>query len=382
MTVAASRPTLLFVVTEDWYFCSHRLPLAIGAQQAGFDVAVATRVGKHADVMHQAGIAIHPWNVNRGSTGVWTELKTLWSLLSIYRKVQPDVLHQVAIKPVLYGSFAAALTGRPKIVNALGGMGSIFNGGKRRTRWLRATIVACMQWLLSGKGKVLILQNRDDRELMLNEVGLPAESIRLILGAGVNTDHFSPTPESEGVPLIVLPARMLWDKGIGEFVEAARILRADGVMARFALVGGIDECNPTGIEAAQLQRWTEEGCVEWFGMRDDMPAVFRQAHIVCLPSYREGLPKSLLEAAASARAIVATDVPGCREIVHSGSNGLLVPARDGMALAAALKTLILDAPLRQKMGQKGRTMILNNFSEETVVRDTVAIYKDILKTSA
>ncbi len=239
--------------------------------------------------------------------------------------------------------------------------------------------MAGFKWLLSSTGNVLILQNPDDVDLMVNEAKVDPENIRLIRGAGVNVQRFNSSPELEQVPVVVLPARMLWDKGIGEFVEAAKLLKAAGIAARFALVGGIDECNPTSISRDQLNTWTAAGFIEWSGMREDMPDVLRQANIVCLPSYREGLPKSLLEAAACGRAIVATDVPGCREIVRDGENGILVPARDPNALSVALKKLILNPELRRQMGINGRNMVLNEFSERGVVKSTVNIYKELLQ---
>lgn len=376
---ARSKRKLLFVVTEDWYFCSHRLPLALGAIEAGFDVAIATRITNHGDVIKQAGIEIYPWNVSRGSTGILSELITLYGLWKIYKKVQPDLVHQVALKPVLYGSFVAKLVGPKKIINALGGMGFVFNNGAKNTQWLRTIILAGFKWLLSSKGNVLILQNPDDIDLMVNEAKVDPENIRLIRGAGVNVQRFNSSAELEQVPVVVLPARMLWDKGIGEFVEAAKLLKVEGIEARFALVGGIDECNPTSISRDQLNKWIAAGSVEWSGMSEDMPEVLRRANVVCLPSYREGLPKALLEAASCGRAIVATNVPGCREIVRDGENGILVPARDPNALSVALKKLILNPELRRQMGLIGRNMVLNEFSECEVVKSTVNIYKELLQ---
>ena len=368
---------LLFVVTEDWYFCSHRLPLATAAINAGFDVAIATRITDHAEIIQKAGLKIYPWNVSRGSTNIFTELKALFRLLRIFWEVKPDLVHQVALKPVLYGSFIAKLVGPRKIVNALGGMGFVFSNGEKKTRVLRTMILLAFKWLVSSKDGVLILQNPEDCTLMINEAGIDRERIRLIRGAGVNTQEFDVGEEPIGVSLVILPARMLWDKGVGEFVEAATILKAEGVTARFGLVGDIDECNPAAISRGQLQEWTDAGDVEWFGRRNDMPEIFRQANIVCLPSYREGLPKVLLEAAACGRAIVATDVPGCREIVEDGKNGLLVPARDSSALAEAVKKLILNPGMRREMGKYGRAMVVNAFSEERVVNETLDVYKKL-----
>lgn len=375
---AAARTKLLFVVTEDWYFVSHRLPLAVAAIAAGMEVSIATNVSSHAEVIRQAGIKLYPWKLNRGSTGLLAEFKALCGLLKIYWQVRPDIVHQVAIKPVLYGSLLAKLLRIPRVVNALGGMGAIFSDTSGKRGRLRAVVLAGFRSLLNRRGSLLILQNPDDCELMVNGAAIARENIRLIRGAGVDVRVFDVVPEPEGTPLVVLPARMLTDKGVVEFVEAARLLKAQGVQARFALVGGTDECNPASVPPARLKDWVDSGTVEWHGRRDDMPAVYRSATLVCLPSYREGLPKSLLEAAACGRAIVATDVPGCREIVRHGENGLLVEVRDVAALAKAMATLLSDTATRQAMGAAGRQMVLQEFSEEKVVADTLEIYQELM----
>ncbi len=375
-------PKLLFVVTEDYYFCSHRLQLALAAIKAGFDVAVATRLTNHEDIIRQAGIKIYPWNVSRGSTNILRELKTVYGLFKIYKKMNPDLVHHVALKPVIYGSFIAKFIKLQGVVNALGGMGSLFSkNGLRRIRYLRWVVLMGLKSLLSSnkKDKVLILQNPDDKALMMNDLGVDEKAIQLIRGAGVDVQKFNLSAELDHLPFVILPARMLWDKGIGEYVDAIKILKAEGIQARFALVGGIDECNPTRISVEQLNAWVAEGFVEWLGMRNDMAEIFRQANVVCLPSYREGLPKSLLEAAACGRAIVTTDVPGCREIVRDGRNGILVPVRDPIALAKALKELILNPKLRRQMGRVGRKMVLSEFSEERVVKETISIYKKLAR---
>lgn len=375
---AAARTKLLFVVTEDWYFVSHRLPLAVAAIAAGMEVSIATNVSSHAEVIRQAGIKLYPWKLNRGSTGLLAEFKALCGLLKIYWQVRPDIVHQVAIKPVLYGSLLAKLLRIPRVVNALGGMGAIFSDTSGKRGRLRAVVLAGFRSLLNRRGSLLILQNPDDCELMVNGAAIARENIRLIRGAGVDVRVFDVVPEPEGTPLVVLPARMLTDKGVVEFVEAARLLKAQGVQARFALVGGTDECNPASVPPARLKDWVDSGTVEWHGRRDDMPAVYHSATLVCLPSYREGLPKALLEAAACGRAIVATDVPGCREIVRHGENGLLVEVRDVAALAKAMATLLSDTATRQAMGAAGRQMVLQEFSEEKVVADTLEIYQELM----
>lgn len=374
----AARPRrLLFLVTEDWYFCSHRLPLACAARDAGFDVAVATRVAGHGERIRAAGLRLIPLKLRRSSRNPWRELMAIAEITHIYRCEKPDIVHHVALKPVLYGSLAALLAGVPAVVNALAGMGYVFTSGKLSARLLRPLVTLAFRLLLK-RGRI-ILQNPDDRAALLAAGVAHPQQITLIRGSGVDTAHFTPTPEPGGTaPLVVLPARMLWDKGVGEFVAAAQMLRSEGIAARFMLAGERDPDNPAAIPAAQLESWRAAGIVEWHGRQEDMAHLLSQSHIVCLPSYREGLPKALLEAAASGRAIVATDVPGCREAVRHGVNGLLVPAGDAAALAQALRRLILDPALRREFGQQGRERAEKEFSVEKITAETLALYRELL----
>jgi len=373
-----SRPRLLYLVSEDWYFCSHRLPLAAAAREAGFDVSVATRVREHAGEIRRAGVEPIPIGLSRRSVNPYRELRALREIVRTYRAAKPDIVHHVALKPVIYGSLAARLAGVPAVVNALAGLGYLFSSRDRRARLVRPVVEAAFRALLDRPGSQLVVQNPDDLRLLLRERVVGAERAVLIRGSGVDTTRFVPAPEPEGVPLVVLPARMLRDKGVFEFVAAAEQLRAAGVAARFALVGDPDPDNPASIPAATLQRWSDGGAVEWWGWRDDMVEVFHQSHIVCLPSYREGLPKALIDAAACGRAIVTCDVPGCREVVREGENGLLVPPRDSAALAAALGRLLGDAKLRQAMGIRGRARAVAEFSVERVIEQTLGLYRELL----
>lgn len=366
-------PRLLYFVTEDWYFCSHRLNLARAAREAGYEVTVVTRVKDHGDIIRRAGIELVPFEISRRSMNVLQELRTLIRLTALYRKISPDIVHHVAMKPVLYGTIAARLAGIPHVVNAMAGMGWLFTSTRSRASLIKPFVRLAFRILLSSTS--FIVQNPDDAAL-LNKMGLT--DIRLIRGSGVDILAFSPHPEPEECSLIILPARMLWDKGVGEFVEAAKYLKAKAYALRFALVGKPDPENPTSISAAQLVSWQEAGIVEWWGQREDMARVYAQCCIVCLPSYREGLPKSLLEAASCARPIVATDVPGCREIVRNEVNGILVPARESAPLARALERLIEDPSLRRRMGENGRQLVENEFSQEKIIDLTLLIYKKLM----
>lgn len=368
---------LLFLVTEDWYFCSHRLPLARAAQAAGYEVVVATRVGRHGAAITAEGFKLIPVGLRRSGRNPWRELQAIAEILAIYRRERPDIVHHVALKPVLYGSLAARLARVTSVVNALAGMGFVFSSMSLQARLLRPLVAGALRWLLGAGNSLLILQNPDDRKMLVDSGVVVAKRTRLIRGSGVDIGSFVPSPQPGGVPLVMLPARMLRDKGVVEFVAAARLLRARGVTARFVLVGDSDSENPAAIPEAQLEAWRADGAVEWWGQRGNMSEVLAQAHIVCLPSYREGLPKVLLEAAACGRALVATDVPGCREIVIDGENGLLAPPRDAAALAAVIGRLLDDPDLRARMGQRGRALVEAEFSVEQVVRQTLAVYREL-----
>lgn len=374
-----SRPKILYFITEDWYFCSHRLPLALAARDAGYDVAVVTNVNEHADVIRRAGIRLIPFDLSRKGMNPASELAVLARLVALYRKEKPDIVHQVAMKPVLYGSLAARLSGVSRVVNALAGLGYIFTSDQPKARFLRPVIGSAFRGLLNSRRSRLILQNQDDRAKFIRKRFISEKRIRLIRGSGVDTAVFVPTPEPPGVPVVILPSRMLWDKGVREFVDAAGQLKKRGISARFVLVGDADPHNPSAIPTEQLTAWHAEGAVEWWGRRDDMPAVFEQSHIVCLPSYREGLPKVLLEAASCGRPIVTTDTPGCRDVVRQGENGLLVPVRGTAELADALQLLIEQPALRKKMGCKGREIVVSEFALEKVVAKTMNIYRELLK---
>lgn len=374
-----SRPKILYFITEDWYFCSHRLPLALAARDAGYDVAVVTNVNEHADVIRRAGIRLIPFDLSRKGMNPASELAVLARLVALYRKEKPDIVHQVAMKPVLYGSLAARLSGVSRVVNALAGLGYIFTSDQPKARFLRPVIGSAFRGLLNSRRSRLILQNQDDRAKFIRKRFISEKRIRLIRGSGVDTAVFVPTPEPPGVPVVILPSRMLWDKGVREFVDAAGQLKKRGISARFVLVGDADPHNPSAIPTEQLTAWHAEGAVEWWGRREDMPAVFEQSHIVCLPSYREGLPKVLLEAASCGRPIVTTDTPGCRDVVRQGENGLLVPVRGTAELADALQLLIEQPALRKKMGCKGREIVVSEFALEKVVAKTMNIYRELLK---
>lgn len=372
-------PKLLFLVTEDWYFCSHRLPLAMAARADGFEVVVATRVNQDGPRIKAAGLRLIPLMLSRRGFNPFMELGFIWKLIRIYRLEKPDLVHHVAIKPVLYGSLAAWMCSIPGIVNALGGLGFIFSSEARMARTLRPLARIAFRLLLNVGRSLLIVQHSDDQRQLVESGMISANRIRIIRGAGVDVDEFVPQPVPAGLPLVMLASRLLWDKGVGEFVEAARILRQEGVQAQFAIVGQGDIENPASIPDAQLNAWQESGLIEWWGKRNDMANVLSAAQVVCLPTvYGEGVPKVLLEAAACGRPVIATDVPGCREIVRQGENGLLVPPRNAVALAGAIRRLIGSADIRREMGLRGRKIVEAEFSVDCVIQETLSIYRELL----
>lgn len=375
------RPRLLLLVTEDWYFWSHRLDLARGARDAGMDVVVATRVQEHGARILREGFTLCPIGLLRRSRHPMREAWAILELVRLYRARRPDIVHHVAMKPVLYGSIAARVARVPGIVNAFAGLGRAFIADGSTDRRMRRLIGMGLRWALACPRSLALFQNQEDCERFVRDGLVRAGQACVIRGAGVDTTVYRPLPEPGGAPIVMLASRMLWDKGVGELVEAARLLRQQGVTARFVLAGRVDEDNPAAIPITQLESWHQEGVIEWWGYREDMPDVLASAALVVLPSYREGLPKSLLEAGACGRPIVATDVPGCREVVREGMNGLLVPARDAGSLAQAIAALLKDPERRRRMGALGREVVVREFGMERVVRETLALYEGLLKAT-
>jgi len=372
--------TILFFITEDWYFWSHRLPIARAARDAGFKVLVATRVNLHQERIKNESFKVIPIRLKRRGNNPLQELVSLYEIIKIYFTEKPDIVHQVAVKPVLYGSIAAMVSGVPFVVNALAGLGFLFSSTSLKARLARPLIRTAFRVLFNHAGNTVILQNPDDINLLCSDNIVSHERVFLIRGSGVDTEQFSYVPEPSGEPVVIMASRLLWEKGVGEFIEAAGKIKSQGIKARFILVGKSDDENPSAISREQLHSWRKEGITEWFGHSDDMPKMFAESNIVCLPSYYgEGVPKVLIEAASCGRPIVTTDMPGCREIVHDSVNGFLVPARDPDALADALERLIGSESLRKEFGKKGRAIVIRDFSVEKVIEETLDLYRTILK---
>jgi glycosyltransferase involved in cell wall biosynthesis len=374
----SGQPRLLFVVNQTEFFLSHRLPVALAAKRHGYDVHIATPTSPGVAVVQEASLTHHALAFSRQGMRPFAELATLRALFRLYRKLRPDIVHHVTIKPVIYGSTMARVTSVPAVVNAVSGLGYVFV-----SRGLKATLLRCaVRWAyrraLNHPNSRVIFQNNDDLELFTRDRLVRPQQGILVKGSGVDLKRFVPTKQRKEAPVVLFASRLLRDKGVCEFVDAARALQSEGVPARFVLVGDVDPGNPASLLTDTVKSWHQERVIEWWGQREDMPAVFAQAHIVCLPSYREGLPKVLIEAAACGRPIVATDVPGCREIVRHNNNGLLVPAKDGRALANALRRLIMDPALRERMGRRGREIAVQEFGLERVIAETLVVYRTLL----
>ena len=368
---------LLLVVNSAEFFLSHRLRVAIEAQKAGFEVHIATPPGDGIGKIRSAGFIHHEFSLSRSGRDILAELGSLISLCRLFRSVRPDIVHLVTIKPVLYGGIAAQLAGVPSMVAAVSGMGFVFLAQGGLAAFRRALVSMLYRFAFHHKNLKVIFQNDVDRQSFLRFAGLRPEQTVLIRGSGVELGDYPVKPLPAGIPSVVMAARLLVDKGVREFVQAARILRSGNVAVRMRIAGSPDQGNPTAVTAAELKAWREEELVDFLGYRSDMATVLADAHMVALPSYREGLPKVLIEAAASGRAVITTDVPGCRDAIEAGVTGLLVPAKDAQALADAIATLVHD-PLRcQAMGAAGRILAEAEFDVSNVAAEHLKIYREL-----
>ncbi len=377
-----SAPKILFLVTEDWYFRLHWIELARASRDAGFEVLLAMRVQEHGQEICRQGFKLFPISLLRRSVNPIREVLTVVELARLYRAQKPDLVYHVAIKPILYGTIAARLVGVPSVVNVFAGLGYTYTSEEFRARLLRLGLKVGLNAACRSAGSIAVFQNEEDQAQLVRDHVVRQSQTRVIRGTGVDTDRFRPTSDESVQPIVLLPGRMLWDKGVGEFLEAARLIRRQKPGVRFVLVGRCDEDNPASIQPEQLQRWQEEKVIEWWGHRSDMPTVLGHAAVVVLPSYREGLPVSLLEAAACGKPIIATDVPGCREVVRHRVNGLLVPPRNATALADAITILLENKELRNELGHRGREMVVKEFSSTLVIQQTLALYYELLHGGA
>ena len=382
------RPKLLFLVTEDWYFCSHRLPAARAARAAGFEVVVATRVREHGELILDEGFALRPLGWRRRGDGVVGGGRAISEIAHLYAAERPDLVHHIALKPVLFGGLARrlAFAGRkdaPIAIDSVMGLGSGFSAISRAARFRLPSLGITLR-LAAGRDRGwVIVQNPEDR-MALIAIGLPPQRIAMIRGSGVDCNHFQPLPDPPGPTVAVaLVSRMLRDKGVFDTVASIRLLRGRGADVELLLAGPTDPDNRGSLTAERLTALASNPGVRWLGAVEDVRTVWCRAAIAVLPStYGEGVPKALLEAAACARPIVASDVPGCREVVHTGETGLLVPPRSIDELAAAIGSLIGDPERRTAMGRAGRALVEREFADDIDAGETLAVYQSALREKA
>jgi glycosyltransferase involved in cell wall biosynthesis len=370
---------ILLAANTDWYLYNYRLSLARAARAAGHQVVTISPAGDYKALIEKEGFPHIPWQVSRQSLNPVGERNAYSALIAILKQEQPDLAHFFTIKPVLYGSLAAKKLNLPGVVNSVPGRGYVFLSSELKARILRPLVRLAYRQALHHPNLGMTFENLDDQTFFLkNRLARPGRAF-LLPGGGVDVDYFSPTSEPPGEPVIVYAGRLLWDKGVGTLVEAVPLLR-QRVKVRVALAGMPDPGNPSTIDEATLQKWVNEGVIEWWGWQADMRQVYARSHIVVLPTiYGEGLPRSLLEAAACARPIVASDIPACQAIVADGKNGYLVPPRNPQVLADALEKLVANPNLRLSMGAYGRKLAVDQFSDHLVDAALLEIYRMVLE---
>jgi len=375
----AEKSRILIVVNVDWFFLSHRLPVARAAMDRGYEVFVATADTGVRKKIEEYGIQFVEAPFLEKSHSFLSELYMIIKLGRLYKRIEPDLVHHVTIRPVLYGSIASRLYRVPAVVNALSGLGYVFINQGIKNRALRAAVSRLLKIGFSHPNQLLILQNDDDRQKFIRRGLVRPEQIRIIRGSGVDSEQFYPQNDQKREELqVAFVGRLLWDKGIGEFVDAASKLIERGVKAKFHIYGSQYKNNPESVPDDVLDKWKSDGLVTFHGHREKIEEQLSQIDIVCLPSYREGLPKALLEAASAGLPIVTTDTPGCREVVDDGVNGFLVPPQNTTLLAERLIELIENPDLRSQFGKAGREKVLNEFSVDKVVEETMSIYRSLL----
>lgn len=372
---------ILLFANTDWYLYNFRLALAQSLRRRGVDVVLASPPGPYGERLNALGLRWIAVPLQRRSLGPLREARLLLWLCRLLRRERPDLVHGFTIKCAVYASLAARVSGVPACVAAITGLGYVFTSDDARARLLRPVVRLLLRRALTGTRRRLVLQNADDRALFLQARLVDAAAVRLIPSSGVDLTRFAPAPrrpEADAPLRVLLAARLLWDKGLAEYAEAARRLRAEGRTIRFLLAGAPDPGNPACVDTAVIERWHAAGDIEWLGHVEDVPALLRDIDAAVLPSYREGLPRSLIEAAACGLALVTTDVPGCRDVVRDRIDGLLVPVRDAAALAQAIARLDDDRALLQRLGDAARQRVAADYAVERVNARTMEVYRELL----
>ncbi|MDA0340733.1 MAG: glycosyltransferase family 4 protein [Proteobacteria bacterium] len=372
---------LAFLITEDWYFRQHFLALATAAREIGYDVSVLCRIGERgpeaAEAIRSAGLALHAVDFQRSGLNPFKDLVTRQRISRLYRDLRPDIVHHVALKPIIHGQAAARQAGVAARINFLPGFGHVFTADTLKTKLLRPMVSRALARALKGEGMGLMVMNRDDQQQIAGLAEADPETVTVLPGTGVDLTRFAEAEEPSGPIIATYLGRFLHDKGLRELVEASSILQQRGTAVTIRLVGAPDPSNPASIDADTLSGWRRDGVVELHPWTDDVPGVWRQAHLAVLPSYREGFGMSLAEAAATGRALIASDVPGCRDVVRDGATGLLVPPRDATALADAIERLARDTDTRRRFAGMARRDAEQRFSLERINRTVLDLYETV-----
>ena len=369
---------ILYVITEDWFFQSHFLDRAKFIVASGGTVGVATRFSIHEEELRNLGFVLFPIDFSRRGLNPITEFLTALKIRKIVRRFKPDIAHNVALKPVVTGTFGELLGRQGVVINALVGMGYIFTSTDTRASVVKPILSRILKFLLRSNSVHVVIENPDDLNSLVDEGFVRKSQISLIRGAGVDLIAFPFQPEATGPVVVTMVSRILRDKGVLEFIDSASQLQSKMPEVKFQIIGEPDLGNPSAIEQSEIDSWESLPNVKYLGRRSDIAEILKGSHIVCLPSYREGLPKSLLEALSSGRPIITTDVPGCREVCEDGVNGLLIPARDSIALSDAIEKLAINPELRQAMGRAGRMRAESEFSSELVCSQTLDLYRRLM----
>ena len=378
MSALNFRPRVLFVITEDWFFYSHFLDRAKYIASSGGTVGIATRFSIHEEDLRNLGFELFPIDFSRRGLNPITEFITALKIRRIVRRFKPDIAHNIALKPVVTGTFGELLGRQGVVINALVGMGYIFTSTDTRASVVKPILSRILKFLLRSNSVHVVIENPDDLNSLVDEDFVRKSQISLIRGAGVDLIAFPFEPEATGPVVVTMVSRILRDKGVLEFIDSASQLQSKMPEVKFQIIGEPDLGNPSAIQQSEIDSWESLPNVKYLGRRSDIADILKDSHIVCLPSYREGLPKSLLEALSSGRPIITTDVPGCREVCEDGVNGLLIPVRDCIALSDAIEKLAINPELRQAMGRAGRMRAESEFSSELVCTQTLDLYRRLM----
>lgn len=372
----------LFFANTDWYIYNFRLSTLVRLKSLGHEIFVLSPNGPYGSKFQTYGFKWIIAPMERGGLNIFNEIKLISWIISIVRSEKIDYMHNFTIKCAVYGSIVSRFVDFPGCINSIAGLGYIFISNKIPIRFLRFFILRVMKYVFGGKNVRVIFQNPDDMQFFINLGVVKQSSIFLVPGSGVNCDKFCPAPDkfvliNNNKIVVLLAARMLFDKGVVEYIDAIKIIKKYNYKIEFLLAGSPDFGNPASIPVDLLMDWKSSGLVNWLGQVDDMAKLYKTVDIVVLPSYREGLPKGLIEAAASGLALVATDVPGCREVIQDGINGILVPVKNSELLAEAIVKLYLNADLRVTMGKRAFLDANSKFNENVIIEGTLKVYSDL-----